>query len=145
MSSQEVRPKTYLSSFYPTRWSDVDSNNHIRHSVYLDLCASARMEWLDSCGFTAQRLSCEGVGPILFREEVFYLKELRLGEKVQVQLKISNMSESGHKFSLEHHLLNGKNEPVARLLIDGAWFDLKTRRVSSPPEALKEIMAEIYN
>jgi len=128
----------------PTRWSDVDSNQHVRHSVYLDLCASARMNWLEAVGFPAPRLVKMGLGPILFREEVFYEKELFLGESVNIEITITKLSESGHKFSIEHQLFNVKGTRVARLYVDGAWFNVKERAVSPPGTELLAVMNSIH-
>jgi acyl-CoA thioester hydrolase len=55
-------------------WSQVDANMHLRHSAYADFAAQARLEILGSLGFNADLLEQLHVGPILFREELIYMR-----------------------------------------------------------------------
>ena len=51
------------------RWSDLDPNAHVRHSVYYDYGAQARIAFLQKHGFGIDWMARNGIGPILFREE----------------------------------------------------------------------------
>ena len=60
------------------RWSDLDPNFHLRHSVYYDFGAYCRVCFLDDNGITAEIMTKHFIGPILFREECLFKRELAL-------------------------------------------------------------------
>jgi acyl-CoA thioester hydrolase len=70
------------------RWADIDANRHLRHSVYYDFAAAMRMNYLNSKGLTTEKLIEYQVGPILFREEAIFKREVRLEDKVNIDFTI---------------------------------------------------------
>ncbi|MGZ5287761.1 MAG: acyl-CoA thioesterase, partial [Flavisolibacter sp.] len=62
------------------RWSDLDPNFHIRHSVYYDWAAFCRIEFLNEYGLTSQVMQQLNFGPILFREECVFRREIKSGD-----------------------------------------------------------------
>lgn len=125
------------------RWADVDANFHVRHSVYADLCASARFSCLESLGFGYSKMMKVGVGPVLFKETIIYMKEIRPGGKVKVNFILAGMSESGHKFRIEHQIFRDDGVQAASLVVDGGWLDLRARKIVAPPEELVEAMNKV--
>ena len=63
------------------RWSDLDPNFHLRHSVYYDWGAVCRVEYLNKAGLTLQRMQQLQIGLILFREECVFRREVRMGDE----------------------------------------------------------------
>ena len=61
------------------RWSDLDPNFHLRHSVYYDWGALCRIEFLYQFGLTTDIMQQLNFGPILFREECVFKKEIKMG------------------------------------------------------------------
>ena len=59
------------------RWSDLDPNFHLRHSVYYDWAAMCRMEFLTRNGLTPALMQQMQFGPIIFREEAVFRKEIQ--------------------------------------------------------------------
>ena len=59
------------------RWSDIDANLHLRHSVYYDWGAMCRMEFLNDHNLTIDVMNQLKVGPIIFREECVFRKEIK--------------------------------------------------------------------
>jgi len=68
------------------RWADLDANNHVRHSVYYDWGAQARMNFLTSKGLGANVLQEQHFGPILFREECIFRREIRFGDEITINV-----------------------------------------------------------
>ena len=64
------------------RWSDLDPNFHLRHSVYYDWGVVCRVEFLDKYDLNAATMQRLHIGPILFREECVFRKEIRSGDKI---------------------------------------------------------------
>ena len=115
------------------RWSDMDPNFHLRHSVFYDLGAQARVEALRSVGITSQRMQVNDFGPILFREECVFRREIRLGEKVDILFHMSKARPDGSRFSFRHEFVREDGTVCALLTVDGAWIDTKLRKLTVPP------------
>ena len=60
------------------RWADLDPNFHLRHSIYYDYGAFSRICFLEGHGLNAAFMAKNQFGPILFREECVFKKEIRL-------------------------------------------------------------------
>ena len=54
------------------RWSDLDPNIHLRHSVYYDWGAFCRIAFLTDRGLSTEVMNQLQIGPILFREECIF-------------------------------------------------------------------------
>ncbi|MES1204634.1 MAG: thioesterase family protein [Pseudomonadota bacterium] len=117
------------------RWADLDPNAHVRHSVYYDWAATVRIAFLESEGFGLVWMGANSIGPVLFREEARFLRELRLGDQVAVDVRVAATSADGRKWRIRHSLSRGAEE-VARVEVDGAWLDLRRRKIVVPPADL---------
>lgn len=123
------------------RWSDLDPNFHMRHSAYYDFGAQHRVEVLENEGLTLRVMQKNHIGPILFREECVFRKEIRLGNKITISTKIGKMKPDASRWTIVHELRNEKEELCAMLTVDGAWMDTKMRKLASPtPEIVQEVM-----
>ena len=120
------------------RWSDLDPNGHMRHSVYYDYGAQARIDILRELGISIEYLSKHGVGPILFREECVFRKEIRSGDDLVIQSKLKALRNEGDRFSILHQIYKDKNILCAEITIDGAWLDTGKRKLTAATEEIKE-------
>ncbi len=118
-------------------WSQIDANQHLRHSAYADFCAQARMEMLDKYGFSVNELQKFRIGPVLFREELIYLREIKAGEQIVVKTALTKLNSDASKWSFQQLLFNGKGAKSAIVNVDGAWIDLDKRKLTGLPDALK--------
>jgi acyl-CoA thioester hydrolase len=125
---------------YALRWADVDANGHVRHSVYPELGAEVRLAWLKESGFDWKSFQAAGVGPVLLREEIDYLRELELGAEVTVDLEALALSPEGGRWTLRHTIRRSGGEEAARLVVTGGWLDLARRKLIVPPEELASIL-----
>jgi len=128
-------PPTTFSQPVGVRWADLDPNGHVRHSVYYDWGAMVRLAYLETKGVGVSWLSANAIGPVLFREEARFLREIRFGDQVEVDLRLAGTSLDGRKWRIRHRLLRGSEE-LALIEVDGAWLDLRVRKIVTPPEAL---------
>ncbi|MEM7645593.1 MAG: acyl-CoA thioesterase [Pseudomonadota bacterium] len=123
---------------FHVRWSDLDPNFHMRHTAYLDLCAATRFAYLETLGFDGPTFAKLRMGPIIFNENISYLKEVLPGDQVKVNVRMSALSEDGRKWEMKQEIFRvSDGELSAVLIISGAWFDLVKRKVSLPPDLLK--------
>ncbi len=113
------------------RWADIDANYHLRHSVYYDFCAQHRITILSSLGLTLAVMQQQHLGPVLFREECLFKKEIRLDDIVFITTSIIRMKSDGSRFSIRHELTN-EQKLFAIITVDGAWMDTKLRKLANP-------------
>ena len=121
---------------FEIRWSDVDANGHLANSAYTNFMSHARMAFFDEQGFSMPEIRKFNVGPVVFYEHMYYFKESFLGAPITVTIEVSGLSEDGMLFKFEHNFYNEKGENLAYCEMQGAWIDLKVRKLTQLPEEL---------
>jgi acyl-CoA thioester hydrolase len=114
------------------RWSDLDPNFHLRHSAYYDFGAQHRVEILEQLGLTLKVMQTEHIGPILFREECVFRKEIKLSDIITIQTKLAKMNADASRWSIIHELYRDDGILCAVITVDGAWMDTKLRKLATP-------------
>ena len=123
------------------RWSDLDPNFHVRHSAYYDFGAQHRIEILEQLGLTMKAMQMKHFGPVLFREECVFRREIRLNSKVFIDTKIGKMKADASRWTIVHELKNENDELYATISVDGAWIDTKLRKIANPtPQIAFDVM-----
>ncbi len=125
------------------RWSDMDPNFHLLHSVYYDWGAMCRVEILDRFGFTYDVMHQNHLGPILLREEAIFKKEIRPGDKVSIDLKVLKAKKDFSRFTFQHEIKKNGNVLSAILTVDIAWINTVKRKLTALPEHLQKIFHEV--
>ena len=115
------------------RWADLDPNFHLRHSVYYDYGAYCRICFLEEHGLTNALMQELHVGPILFREEAVFRKEIRLGNKLQINLQLLKAKKDFSRWTIRHQIIKDENILSAVITVDGAWINALQRRLATPP------------
>lgn len=115
------------------RWSDLDPNYHMRHSVYYDFAAQVRTEFLNEHGLSIHKLKEFHFGPILFREEAKFRREINFGDEITINLEVLKLRRDYSRYSIRHYFYKTDGTFCASLTIDGAWMDTETRKLTIPP------------
>lgn len=121
------------------RWSDLDPNFHLRHSVYYDWGAFCRIEFLIAHGLTAEVMAKLNFGPILFREECIFRKEIRLNDTVKIDLHLIKSKRDFSRWSIQHTVYKNGDTVSAVLSVDGAWIDTLRRKLATPPTTVADV------
>ena len=121
---------------YRTRWADMDPNGHMRHSAYADYAADQRVVLLAKWGYGVARFAQLRLGPILFREETKFLKEVSIGEEIRVDGRLASVNADGSRWTIVHTLFKADGRVAATVTEDGAWLDLDRRKLTVPPAEL---------
>ena len=125
------------------RWADLDPNFHLRHSVYYDLGSQFRMELLEEAGLTMKIMKEQGFGPVLFREECVFKREIILSDVITLTAKILKMREDGSRWSIQHELTKADDTLCAVITVDGAWMDVKNRKLANPtPQIAIDVLSQ---
>ena len=114
------------------RWSDLDPNFHVRHSVYYDMGAYVRMSFLTDYGLSAKVLNDHHIGPILFREECLFKREINFGDSVSINLLLKQCSPTFSRWTMQHEILINNETVAAKITVDGAWIDTNRRKLTIP-------------
>ena len=116
------------------RWSDLDPNFHLRHSVYYDWGAVCRVEYLNKAGLTLQRMQQLQIGLILFREECVFRREVRMGDVVTIDAKILKARRDFSRFTILHEIKKDTETVASIITVDIAWMSAVTRKLAALPE-----------
>jgi acyl-CoA thioester hydrolase len=126
---------------FTVRWSDCDPNQHLRHTAYEEYATHVRFSFLALHGFVWKYFEEGGFGPVIFKSEAQYLREVRHGETMIIDMQVEQVSEDGARWQLFHTVKKQNGKPAAVLRVDGAWMDIRERRLRIPPLALRTAMA----
>ncbi len=129
------------TKIFIVRWSDADVNGHMRNTSYSDYATDVRMSYFADRGWPHARFAEARLGPVLLREELDYLRELRLGDTVEVDLTCVGLSADGSRMALAHDFWRPGGKKVARVVVSAGWLELETRRLGTPPATLREAVA----
>jgi acyl-CoA thioester hydrolase len=125
------------------RWSDFDPNFHVRHSVYYDWGALCRINFLYEHGLTPAIFQQASFGPILFREEAVFRKEIRFGDTISIDMKLSKARKDYSRWTITHEIKRNDGSLCTILTVDGAWINVKERKLFTPPEIVHSVFQEI--
>ena len=122
------------------RWSDFDPNYHLRHSVYYDFGAMARVAMLSTAGLSPQIFQQHKFGPILFKEECVFRKEVHMNDQLEISTSLLACRPTGSRFTIKHQIIKNTDVLCAELTVWGDWIDMTTRKLWQPAPFLAEMM-----
>ena len=125
------------------RWGDCDLNRHVRHSAYYDFGAHVRIRFFSEMGYDTQKMGLLKIGPILFKEECSFIRELHLEDNIRVNLLKGAIALDGSRWELHHEIFNSKQEKSAHITVRGAWIDLVARKLTKPPTELVTLIDQL--
>jgi len=125
------------------RWSDLDPNFHLRHSIYYDWGAFCRIEFLREFDLSARVMQQLHFGPILFREECVFKREIRDGDKITVDLSLLKARRDYARWSIRHQITKNGDTVSAIITVDGAWINTAERKLTLPPPIAGQVFSEM--
>jgi len=125
------------------RWSDLDPNFHLRHSVYYDWAAMCRMEFLIKHGLTPALMQRLQFGPIIFREEGMFRKEIKYGDIIHINLLLVKGRRDYSRWTISHEIKKEDGTLCAIVTIDGAWLNVAERKLFTPPQEVVQVFQQM--
>lgn len=122
------------------RWSDIDQNRHLRHSAYYDYGATVRIACFSDHGLTNLKFEELRIGPILFREEAIFKREIKFEDKITVDLMVTKANSDFSRWSIRHHLYKEDEKLCAIINMDGAWIDVVQRKLAVPNDFIQRVI-----
>ena len=133
--------KEYFKNFQVI-WADMDPNRHMRHTAYNDYAAQLRVSFFSDFGLDFNRLAELQIGPILFREETKFLREVGLNDRIKVDISLLGMRKDASRWKIVHNIFRSDGIHSAIIIVEGAWMDLVKRKLVIPPQ---EVLAAVSN
>ncbi len=130
------------SKKFEIRWADLDPNYHVLHSRYYDYGAYCRMSYFVEKGLTPQLMTHYQIGPILFREECNFKKEIHFGDDMLINMKIVKHTENFSRLSIAHEIWK-KDILCANIVAEIAWINTVKRKLTIPPQEIIDIFLRI--
>jgi acyl-CoA thioester hydrolase len=130
MSDDHIRDSTFRTTL-TVRSSDLDTNGHVRGSVYLDYADHARWEWLRAAGVSLDDLRAAGLGPVSLETTIRWLAELRPGDSFSVTAAFR--WGEGKTSTVAQELVRSDGTLVAEVTGVGGLLDLTQRRLVPDP------------
>lgn len=100
------------------RGSDLDANRHLRNTVFSEYATHTRFSLLASHGFSQTRFEALRFGPVMFREEIRYRREVLFGDAVAVNVLFGGLAVDGSQWKVvqEVHRSDGRQATVLTVL-----------------------------
>lgn len=124
----------------PIQWGEMDLFGHVNNVVYFRWCETARVEYLERIGLSANN-GPKGIGPILARIECNYRKPITYPDTVHVGAKVTRIGNSS--FEMEHAIYTDALGLVADASSTLVVVDYDTGRSTPVPEAVRSAIREL--
>ena len=131
------------SRSYEIRFSDIDANRHVNHSVYVDAAGDVRYRFFAEHGFPPERFEQMGIGPVYTKITVEFLREVLLGETVTITYALAGLSPQGMRWKVHHEVFKSNRKKAAILDVEGVVLDLITRKSAPPDPELMQVFNTI--
>lgn len=128
---------------YRAQWRDMDFNQHMANSAFLDYASNTRILFFDSVGFTARTFAELRIGPVVLDDRLVYRREIRLLEAFTVGFQTVALSPDGRRFKVRNRFTTESQGLCATVESVGLWFDLAGRRPVVPPDELQQSFASL--
>jgi acyl-CoA thioester hydrolase len=122
---------------------EVDANGHLNHAYYHRYGEHARAEHFRAAGCGFDAMLARGIGVVLLETHVRFLAELRLGDEVEVDSRLT--FGTGKSFEMAHTLRRVAPEPAVAAEITcrmGVLDQAARRLVARPRERLAELATD---
>ena len=64
--------------------------------------------------------------------DAVFRKEIKLSDQIFMHTKTSKVNDDASRWSIVHEFKNDKDQLCATITVDGAWMDLKLRKLAAP-------------
>lgn len=128
---------------FTARWADLDANRHLRNTLFSEFATHTRFRLLEAHGFTQEAFQAHRFGPVMFREEIRYRREVLFGDRITVNVLFAGLSADGSQWKVRQEVTRADGKQAALLTIDGAWIHLDTRKLVPPPPELLEVIQRL--
>ena len=133
--SIELPTEFKFSTNIPIRITDLNYGGHVGNDTILSLIHEARMQFLQSYGYSEKDLG--GVGMIMGDVAIVFKNELFYGDVIDAQVTVTEISRASFDIIYKFQKLRGgKLTDVVYAKTGMVCFDYEKRRAVALPEAV---------
>ena len=131
MRIQLQLPDTFtFQTEIPVRITDINYGNHLGNDAILSMMHEARVQFLQSLGYT--ELELEGAGLIMSDTAIIYKGEGFYGDVLTVRVAATDLNKYG--FDLMYLFTNQYGKEIAHAKTGMLCFNYQTRKLMALPE-----------
>jgi acyl-CoA thioester hydrolase len=127
-----------FSTAIAVRYSDLDAQGHMNHARYFSFMEEARFGYAQALGLWTDTHDFDAVAQIVAEARCTYLRPVRLGETVEVAVRVSRL---GNKSIEMEYALSAGGQLVARGNTVQVAYDYGQGRSMPIPQAWREAIA----
>jgi acyl-CoA thioester hydrolase len=102
-----------------------------------------RISYLQQHGLTPALMQKLHFGPIIFREECVFRKEIKYGDTVTISLKLTKGRRDYSRWTITHEIKKQDDTLCAIVTIDGAWLNTIERKLFIPPPEVAAVFQQM--
>lgn len=110
----------------------LDTFGHVNNATYLEILEEARWDFLTKANVGLDVIQKLGMGPVVLECQIKFLKELRLRQLITIETQIVSYEQKIGVMKQE--IYNEERELCCESYFTFGLFDLKTRKLLSPPD-----------
>ncbi len=115
---------------------DIDVLQHMNNLKYIKYLEQARLEWYEQLGVGFQTILDRGYGTVVRNLNISYIKEARLGDKLQIKTVPKSMGNSS--FVMQQWMYNESGEVITEAEAVIVMIDFHKRKKAQIPADLAE-------
>jgi len=120
----------------------IDFSRHVSNTVFLQWCEQARVKICEAAGYPVQDTAKHGWLPALAETTIRYKNQLKLGDKVQLEMWITEIK--GASATMKFQFTDGAAKLYAEGEQRGLWIDADNGRPIRISQEIKAAFARFY-
>jgi acyl-CoA thioester hydrolase len=116
---------------------DIDAAGHVGNNVYLQWVEIGRCKFLETVNFPIHTAMASGVAPVIANMNIAYKKPLYLGDKVLLEIWLSELKKVTH--TVEFRFYNGDGILAASGQQRGVFINSTTLKPTALPPEIREL------
>lgn len=131
---KELKDRPYFTTDINVRWEEMDINGHINYAVYLDYFSEGRLDAIGNDLVASLRQ--ENIGPVIYKIEVEYLKEMHHPDAAHIVTWIEKV-ESKTRIQVRQNIYSKRSgKLVSKGTFHSVFMDTAKRRPTRIPDAI---------
>jgi len=123
------------------KWADLDANMHVSSMAYVALIDHAKMSFFNENGFPQDMFAKLRIGPVVFNQQLYFLKEILPATTVHVNVELLGRSEDYRFVQFCHSIYNHEGHRAMYASLTVSWMDHDMRKlIETLPKALIEVL-----
>jgi YbgC/YbaW family acyl-CoA thioester hydrolase len=105
---------------------DIDQLEHVNNFRYVKFLEEARVNWYEKCGISLAEFHERNLGTVVYKMEITYLKEAKLGDHLKIITRPGNIGNTS--FRLIQNIYNQFNDHITEAKVTLVMFDRVLRK-----------------